>query len=860
MRACWPWLLALLFAACLGSNSLDGGQDAGTETQPDLGVKADAQSALDLGLESDAGQPEDASPAIDVGRLAPGQCFEQSHCQAGQHCHNYLCQNCLSGKDLNQNQQDDGCEIKAQPQLDCNQDGTLDSYQIGTEHFLDCNSNGRLDICESLDDCQLESANQYISYHSGQLPIVISAPHGGRLRPEGVPIRSYGTTASDTNTRELAIAISDSLYRLTGARPHLILCNIHRNRLDANREIVEAAQGNAQAEAAWHSYHRYIEAAKNTVRHSYGRGLYLDIHGLAASRTATELGYLLSGSQLVQNDQRLSHLGYREISSLGAFEGSQTEWIDLLRGENSLGALLSAQGYPVVPSPERPDPGRDDQGNVNRYFSGGYNTWRHGGLSDQQFIGLQIETTWNDIRRTSESRGRFAEALAQSLRPFVQRFIALDLDFRGSLNLKASTELALAESYPAELVIERRGDLTSSAAFSLQVQPQNHSFGALSNSSGSVPANSSSVSISVPFLGPQATAQQSLAVELSTRNLYGDFQSKGSAANLEGARQGHRLHRFAWSDKYLAGSSAPLVWWRPSQGPPTQLDLQVEASARDRVQLTQSQLKLSSSQTSTQTEIVFPASTPLQGGGYVSLELSPEGQTTIQRPFWLSDIGPEDVLQRWYGGPAEGGRGWHEHSLQKRFAELYPSRGSRLSPPGFNGQHLSLDGVDDVALLPAWSPPSDRGPQEWTLYLRFSAGSQQGFRYLYSQGKTSQESSLNIYLTSDGYLRTGLRGQGEQSRLSALDIEQDLRDGLPHSYALVVRKTDGEPMAEVYLDGRLRASANRGGTIYHRQETIFIGARQDLHPQRHFRGEVAELRLYRIALSETEVRSLSEGP
>jgi hypothetical protein len=34
---------------------------------------------------------------------------------------------------------------------------------------------------------------------------------------------------------------------------------------------------------AWHEYHRFIDGAKASVVHHFGRGVYLDIHGLAAS-------------------------------------------------------------------------------------------------------------------------------------------------------------------------------------------------------------------------------------------------------------------------------------------------------------------------------------------------------------------------------------------------------------------------------------------------------------------------------------------------------------------------------------------------------------------------------------------------
>src|SRR5436309_5991656 len=96
--------------------------------------------------------------------------------------------------------------------------------------------------------------NRYIEYLAGDLPFILSAPHGGRERPEELPDREQGTFAFDTNTRELVRAAAGELHERTGHWPHVIICRIHRRKLDCNREIVEAAAGNALAEQAWKEY------------------------------------------------------------------------------------------------------------------------------------------------------------------------------------------------------------------------------------------------------------------------------------------------------------------------------------------------------------------------------------------------------------------------------------------------------------------------------------------------------------------------------------------------------------------------------------------------------------------------------
>src|SRR5262245_4949000 len=86
-------------------------------------------------------------------------------------------------------------------------------------------------------------SNQYIEYVAGDLPLILSAPHGGRESPEELPDRTEGTFAFDTNTQELARAVANELHARTGGWPHLIICRLHRRKVDCNREIVEAAAG-----------------------------------------------------------------------------------------------------------------------------------------------------------------------------------------------------------------------------------------------------------------------------------------------------------------------------------------------------------------------------------------------------------------------------------------------------------------------------------------------------------------------------------------------------------------------------------------------------------------------------------------
>ncbi|MFL2619428.1 MAG: hypothetical protein ACJ0OS_03585, partial [Candidatus Marisimplicoccus sp.] len=150
----------------------------------------------------------------------------------------------------------------------------------------------------------------YTTYYPGNSPIILSAPHGGDLTPDDIPNRTWGTTVTDTNTKQLTLAIMNFLDTNHNIKPHVIINNLKRTKLDANRDKAEAAQGDTSAERAFDEYHYYISKAKEKILSQYSDGLFLDIHGHGQNPDGfydlrTWLGYLLSSSELDQSDEEL---------------------------------------------------------------------------------------------------------------------------------------------------------------------------------------------------------------------------------------------------------------------------------------------------------------------------------------------------------------------------------------------------------------------------------------------------------------------------------------------------------------------------------------------------------------------------
>lgn len=265
--------------------------------------------------------------------------------------------------------------------------------------------------------------NNYIEYVAGDLPVIFSAPHGGREKPEEIPDRDMGTFSFDVNTQELARTIADELHQRTGHRPHLIICRVNRRKLDCNRELKEAAAGNPHAEQAWREFQGYIDTARETVAKKYGRGFYIDLHGHGHAEQRLELGYLHSVDQLAIADEELNKPPYATESSLRAIAAKGTmPYSELIRGKNSFGALMEARGFLCSPSPSNPHPKAP-------FFRGGYNTDRHA-RDAAPLAGLQIESYSKGVRDTPESREKFAKAIASTLDEYLT--IHLDLPLEGS--------------------------------------------------------------------------------------------------------------------------------------------------------------------------------------------------------------------------------------------------------------------------------------------------------------------------------------------------------------------------------------------------------------------------------------------
>ncbi|MBB5035102.1 N-formylglutamate amidohydrolase [Prosthecobacter vanneervenii] len=279
----------------------------------------------------------------------------------------------------------------------------------------------------------------FIEYIPGDLPLVVAAPHGGHLTPNDLPDRKSGETSADANTQDLARQIANVIHEQTGHHIHLVICRLHRRKLDVNREIMEAAQGDKEAELAWKEHHGFIEQACASAVKRFGVAFLIDLHGHGHPVPHVELGCLQNVQQLAKSDEALNE---KEC-----IEGSSLRWIvehgthshaKLLRGPMSFGAILESNGFAATPSLSMPVP-------TQPFFRGGYTISRHC-RSERNVTGLQIETNRPRLRDTAANRLKFAQALFATLESYLPVHIGLGIDGMKTTLAKHHSEAGLEQT------------------------------------------------------------------------------------------------------------------------------------------------------------------------------------------------------------------------------------------------------------------------------------------------------------------------------------------------------------------------------------------------------------------------------
>jgi len=286
-------------------------------------------------------------------------------------------------------------------------------------------------LSEASSDRATYSPGKRIEYQRGHMCLILAAAHGGRLTPDDLPNRTTGTLVSDTNVDRLARSIQQELAQLAVAeaqpaakrpaassesarlQPHLVICHVHRRKLDANRPLEAACAEDSPAQLHWHEYQQAILHAKRCITAEQGRGLFVELHGHSHPIARLELGYLLRENDFELPVSQFNQLGAR-TSLREVVEHQQYDAEQLIRGQVSLGHFLAEENIASVPSPANPKVGKA------LYFNGGWNTLQHGSRDQGTISSIQIECHMRGVRDSEEAIASSAASIGRALWAFLK--------------------------------------------------------------------------------------------------------------------------------------------------------------------------------------------------------------------------------------------------------------------------------------------------------------------------------------------------------------------------------------------------------------------------------------------------------
>lgn len=124
----------------------------------------------------------------------------------------------------------------------------------------------------------------YLQIEAGELPVVLSVPHGGDGLVDGGAVRAGGTTVRDDRVNELAAAIQRQLVAQTGKRAYLVGAKVSRKFVDFNRDAAKAYE-DPVVKPIYDAYYAALWQDVAAVRGKPGAVLF-DIHGQSAVRDA----------------------------------------------------------------------------------------------------------------------------------------------------------------------------------------------------------------------------------------------------------------------------------------------------------------------------------------------------------------------------------------------------------------------------------------------------------------------------------------------------------------------------------------------------------------------------------------------
>ncbi|MHA1293946.1 MAG: hypothetical protein ACTSQJ_14925 [Promethearchaeota archaeon] len=214
-----------------------------------------------------------------------------------------------------------------------------------------------------------------MNFKKGDLPIIISVPHGGNLECNNLPKRKKGILGIDKGTVELAnelISIIKNLSKtlfIDQMEPSFIILNVPRRKIDINRPPTEAFPKNSElAKKIYDFYHSKLSELINFNISAFSKSILIDIHGFEKSKRPPGFREV----ELILGTRNLKSLYYNEVP--------KKDW-----GENIRGKIIKRfleNGIPIAPGHPR---------RKEYVLTGGYIIQKYGSAQIAQSQAIQIE-------------------------------------------------------------------------------------------------------------------------------------------------------------------------------------------------------------------------------------------------------------------------------------------------------------------------------------------------------------------------------------------------------------------------------------------------------------------------------------
>ena len=240
-----------------------------------------------------------------------------------------------------------------------------------------------------------------VTIQKGTLPIIVSAPHGGRKKIPDVPERlgkgiANFATVLDGNTAELTEVFAAELEKQLKGKPWVVIARFERKYLDVNRPA-EQAYESEKAKPYYDAYHGALEAACKAVQKANGRGLLLDIHGQGEFPNALCRGTRDGKTITLLRDR----YGWSAVT-----------------GKNGVLGRMERAGYRILPACTA-----DEKTKEEPKFSGAYIVGNYGSHTGYAIDAIQLEFGTFLRSREKEKYAQTAKDLADAVAAFHDEYL-----------------------------------------------------------------------------------------------------------------------------------------------------------------------------------------------------------------------------------------------------------------------------------------------------------------------------------------------------------------------------------------------------------------------------------------------------